>query len=187
MSIVAVYGGGFNPPHVGHAMIGSWILSTGRAEEILLVPCADHPFGKEMLPFEHRVELCEWLIEDMGWFTYCSRIEATMAKPNYTINMLRQLRSEHPEHEFRFVMGADNVAKREQWFGFDDIVAEFNPIFVNRPAAPLLDPKLYGVSPVFPDISSTEIRQRLREGQPVSHLLTQNVLLAIREEGWYTT
>lgn len=178
---VAVYGGGFNPPHVGHGMVIQWILTTGLADYVLLVPAADHPFGKKMAPFETRLDYCRAFAQDLGnSLVYVSVIERRLPAPNYTINLCRALREEQLSGDrIRFVMGADNLAKRAEWHGFDELMAEFDPIFVNRSGV-MLPEDVEIMSPVFPDISSTEVRRRLVEGLPVDHLLTKSVRRLVR-------
>ena len=58
---VAVYGGSFDPPHVGHAMVAGWLRWADRCDEVWLVPSYDHPFGKTSRPFDLRMALCEAL------------------------------------------------------------------------------------------------------------------------------
>ena len=185
--IVAVYGGAFSPPHVGHAMVISWVLSTGLADTVTMVPSRDHPFGKSMAPFDDRVDFCEALVRDMGLhrgLVTVSRIEATQPAPNYSIHLLRTLRSISPQRDrFRFVMGADNLAARDRWHGFEEIIEEFAPIFVGRAGAPR---PAEIMSPDFPDVSSTEIRERLRAGLPVNHLLTKSVRALCEQRRCYS-
>jgi nicotinate-nucleotide adenylyltransferase len=179
---VAVYGGAFNPPHVGHAMVVSWILMTGAADRVILVPAADHPFGKKMAPFATRLAYCQAFAQDIdpgaGRVSW-DECEAELPTPNYSINLLRHIRAKCPGDKLRFVMGADNLARRADWFGFDDIVREFDPIFVNR-AGVVLPEGVEVLSPVFPDVSSTDVRGRLEAGLPVSHLVSQGVLKLLR-------
>lgn len=187
MATVAVFGGAFNPPHVGHAMVVSWILWTGQADRVILVPAADHPFGKKMAPFATRLAYCEALAfdllgEDLGYSparVSVSDAEAGLPSPNYSINLLHHLQAQHPGDKLRFVMGADNLARRADWFGFDDIVREFDPIFVNR-AGVILPPGVEILSPMFMDTASTEVRDRLAAGLPVNHLVSQGVLRLLR-------
>lgn len=174
---VAVFGGGFNPPHIGHGLIATWILATGLAERVLFVPAANHPFGKQLPPLQERLLLCKALAFDLGYDgtrILTSGIEAELPSPNFSINLLRALRAKNPQDVFRFVMGADNVVQKAKWFGFDDIVAEFNPIFVNR-AGVVLPEGVEIRTPQFPNLSSTEIRERFVAGQPIDHLLTTTV------------
>lgn len=187
MTKIAVYGGAFSPPHVGHGMLISWILATGQADYVVIVPSAAHPFGKRMAPFYHRKSWCQALVEDMSLPEYLvtvSEIEQTLPAPNYTVNLLRAVQEKYPGDRIRCVMGADNLALRAKWHGFDDIQREFDPIFANRVGVALPE----GVeiaSPVFPDISSTDVRRRLAEGLPVDHLLTVTVARMVRKSGLF--
>lgn len=185
MAVIAVYGGGFSPPHVGHGMVLSWILATGRADVVVLAPAAAHPFGKQMAPFPLRHAWCHALIADLGIRRGLARVtdaENDLLPPNYTINLLRHLRARWKGDKVRCVMGADNLALRAKWHGFDDIEREFDPIYVNR-AGVVLPPGVEVDSPVFPDISSTEVRRRLAAGEPVGHLLSRKVEAMVRQSG----
>ena len=173
--VFAIYGGAFGPPHVGHAMVTTWILWTGQADRVILAPAADHPFGKKMAPLQTRMDYCRALIKDIGGGSVgVSDVEASLPAPNYTINLLRWFQSKHPSDTIRCVMGADNLVARDRWYGFEDIVREFSPIFVNR-AGVVLPPGVEVASPVFPEVSSTEVRRRVAEGLPIDHLVTKSV------------
>lgn len=177
---VAVFGGGFNPPHVGHAMVASWVKLTDLADEVWLVPSFSHPFGKTMPPFLHRVGLCRALATELGEWVRVPDVEASLPLPTgYTLDLLRHLRSMQPEHTFRFVMGSDNLNLSSEWHGFEEIRNEFNPIFVQRAGAESPDTRA-ACSPVFPDVSSTDIRRRLACGEPVSHLVPASVLRLLK-------
>lgn len=171
---IAVYGGSFNPPHVGHAMVAAWLRWTGRAEAVWLVPVYRHAFedwhGKTLAPFDQRVSWCEALAADVGGGVEVCTVEAELPTPSYTIDTLRSLAEAHPEHRFRLVVGADALPQLPQWRDWGAIEAEFSPVVVGRQGyEPVPD------SVAFPGVSSTEIRQRLARGEPVSHLLTQGV------------
>lgn len=179
MRIIAVYGGAFNPIHCGHAMVASWIHLTGLADRVWFVPSAAHPFGKEMASFEQRIEMCREVAMELGTWALVSPVESSLPAPNYTINLLQHLQSRHPSDRFRFVMGSDNLALRSKWHGFEDILKNFNPIFVQRAGEGGRN-NLASQSPVFPDISSTEIRRRVKAGEPVSHLVPACILPSIK-------
>lgn len=184
VTVTAVFGGAFSPPHVGHATVASWILWTGLADQVLLVPAASHPFGKQMASFQRRLAYCRALAQDIdpgaGRVTW-DESEGQLPAPNYSINLLRHLRSRYAHHTLRFVMGADNLARRADWHGFDDIIREFDPIFVNREGV-ILPAGVEVMSPMFPNISSTEIRARIAAGAPIDHLVTTSVLQLVRED-----
>src|SRR4051812_50183695 len=64
---IALFGGSFDPPHVGHLLAAAYVLATEPVGELWLVPVNEHPFGKRLAaPFEHRATLCEAMIEDAG-------------------------------------------------------------------------------------------------------------------------
>jgi nicotinate-nucleotide adenylyltransferase len=179
--LVAVYGGSFNPPHVAHAMVAGWILWTSRAEQVWLVPVFRHAFegrqDKSLAPFERRVRWCEALAQDVDRArVVVSRIEAHLSTPSFTVATLEALRTRHPEHTFRLVVGADVASQTTQWKEWDRIEAEFDPILVGRAGHPSGPDTL-----VFPDVSSTEVRRRLAASEPVDHLVTARVWELLRE------
>ena len=168
---VAVYGGSFDPPHVGHAMVAGWLRWADRADEVWLVPSHSHPFGKQSRPFALRLALCEALAAAVGPWVRASDIEGHLDGPSFTIVMLRALSHKHPDHTFRYVLGADNLKDLPKWKDWDRITAEYAPIVVGREG--------YANPPdsvVFPAVSSTEVRRRLATGEPVDHLVPAGVL-----------
>ncbi len=168
---VAVFGGAFDPPHMGHAMVAGWLRWADRADEVWLVPSSAHPFGKESRPHAERVGWCEALAAEVGpWVRVCG-IESELGTPSYTLHTLRELARRHPTHRFQLVIGADNLAVRDKWMGWAAIASEFAPIVVGRAGYP--EPP---DAPVFPGVSSTEIRARLAAGEPVDHLVPAAVL-----------
>lgn len=173
MKRVAIFGGAFSPPHIGHAMIASWILWADQADQVLMVPTCVHPFGKKMAPFELRLSWCRALVKDLGNpLIGVSPIEKYLPAPNFSLQLLRFFKDE--QSCIRFVMGADNLVLKNKWQGFEEIISEFNPIFINRSGVQLPEGTEIP-SPIFPDFSSTEVRRRLVEGLSVNHLLTPSV------------
>ena len=164
--VVAVYGGSFNPPHVGHAMVASWLLWTRRVDAVYLVPCFDHAFDKALAPFERRVAMCEAAAAEIDPRISISRIESELPTPSYTIHTLRALATREPDKRFRLVLGSDNQDQTHLWRDWPTIAAEFAPIWVGRDGYPTLPD-----APTFPGISSTEIRDRLGRGESVEHLV----------------
>ena len=175
---VAVYGGSFNPPHVGHAMVASWLLWTERVDAVWLVPTYVHAFSKALLPWEERLELCEALAELLGPRVSVCTKERDLAPPSYTLNLLAELERQHPEHEFRLVLGTDCLEDLPKWHRWEEIERRFEPLWVARQGYP--GP---AESPPFPGVSSTEVRRRLEAGEPVDHLVPERVLERIRTLG----
>ena len=166
---IAVYGGSFNPPHVGHAMVAAWLRWTGRVDSVWLVPAFDHAFAKKSAPFAVRMRACQAMARLVD--AHVSPIESTLPTPSYTWNTLNELRARHPEHTFRLVVGADTLNDTHAWHRWDDIVAEFKPIVVGRGGYPPVEG-----APTFPTVSSSAIRQLIADGKPVDHLVPAAVL-----------
>ena len=168
---VAFYGGSFDPPHVGHAMVAGWLRWTDLADEVWLVPARAHPFGKRSRPFALRLALCEALAEGVGPWVRTSDVEGHLDAPSYTLDTLETLAARHPEHTFRVVIGADNLSQLSEWKDWDRIEAGYDPIVVGRDGYPVPPGSV-----VFPRISSTAIRARLAKGERVDHLVPATVL-----------
>ena len=167
---IAVYGGSFNPPHVGHGMVASWLYWTGLVQEVWLMPSFSHPFSKDLKSFETRLEWCQAFASDVGPWVRVSDIERSLPSPSYSIDSLRALCERHPKHHFRFVMGADVLPDFPKWKEWAHIEREFNPIVVGRDGYD--NPK---GTVVFPGISSSDIRKLLSKNSDVSHLVTRSV------------
>lgn len=167
---VAVYGGSFNPPHVGHAMVAGWLKWTDRADEVWLLPAFAHPFDKALVPFDRRVAMCEALAAAVGPWVRVETIESTLPTPSYTFDTLSVLAARHPAVELRLVVGADVLPTVTAWKRWDGIVERFQPIVVGRAGYP--SPR---DSVAFPEVSSTEIRRRIAAAESVGHLVPASV------------
>ena len=167
---VACFGGSFNPPHVGHAMVASWCLWTDLVEEVWLIPAFVHAFEKSLVPFPQRFAACERLAALLGPRVRAIDVEARLPAPSFTIHTLDALAAAHPGHTFRLLLGADAVPTLPKWRDWSRIEAEYAPIMVGRGDADVAG------SPTFPNVSSTEVRRRVVAGEPVDALVPQGVL-----------
>ncbi len=168
---VAVYGGSFDPPHVGHAMVAAWLGWTRRVDEVWLVPTYQHAFEKDLAPFDTRVALCEAMARSLGPHVRVDRVEERLERPSYTIHTLEALARAHPEHSFRLVIGSDVLEQTDAWHRWDLIEERFVPVVVGR-----VGYEEVPGAPSFPPVSSTEVRRALRAGESVAHLVPGVVL-----------
>ena len=168
---IGIYGGSFDPPHIGHALVAGWLLWTQRVDQVWLLPTYKHAFGKRSAPFDRRVSMCRALAQDVAptRIVVCE-IERDLPEPSYTIDTLKHLSAKHPAHRFRLVVGADVVPQTPRWKDWASIEADFSPIVVGRDGYP---PPPEAV--VFPGVSSTDIRDRLERGLPIDHLVPSGV------------
>ena len=121
---IAVYGGSFNPPHVGHAMVASWLVWTGLVDKVWLLPVYEHAFeglqDKRLASFDTRSAWCDALAESLSPAIEVCRVEADLPTPSYTMT-LRFLRQLHPHYRFRLVVGSDVVPQLPQWRDWESI------------------------------------------------------------------
>jgi nicotinate-nucleotide adenylyltransferase len=184
MPEVALFGGSFDPPHVGHLLAAAYVLATEPVDELWLVPVLQHPFGKQFAaPYEHRVELCSRLAQQLPR-TQVSRAEQESGHPR-TVDLLEWLKTKHPTLTFALVLGTDLDADRAQWKNFDRIAQLARIISVQRAGYPGREPGAGSREPVLPEVSSTQVRALLASGGNVSHLVPREVLAAIRAAGTY--
>lgn len=158
---LAVYGGSFDPPHIGHVLAVHYVLSVGLAERVLVVPVYQHALEKKLSPFEARLEMCRRAFSPDPRVEVTD-IERTLPRPNYTLYTLEKLRELYPGEALRLVVGADVLSEAPHWHRFDEV----------RKLAPLLVLGRAGVvsseAPlaILPEVSSTEARTWWRPDAP---------------------
>ena len=180
---IALFGGSFDPPHVGHLLAAAYVLATEPVDELWFVPVAGHPLGKPLqAPFEHRAELCELAIADLGLRrARVSRVEAELGGEGRTVDLLEHLHRAHPQHRWALVLGSDLAAQRAQWKRFERIEELARMIPIERAGFPVPG----GAGALLPEVSSTQVRALLASGGDASRLVPRAVLRAIRAAGTY--
>jgi nicotinate-nucleotide adenylyltransferase len=180
-SSVAMYGGSFDPPHLGHTLVCAYVLAACGVDRLLVVPVGQHPFDKRVSSFEDRLRMCELAFGDLRRLEVSS-IEHELPGPSRTLNTLTALQARHPDAGLRLVIGSDLLAETPHWFEFERVRAIAPLIVVQREghATP------GGLGPPLPDISSTLVRDRLRAGQPTDGLLNPAVAAYAQAHRLYT-
>jgi len=184
VSRVGLLGGSFDPPHVGHLLLGTWALAVGELDELLLVPVWVHAFGKDSVPFEHRLAMARLLAEELGARASASDVEAALGAPSRTLRTLEALTGARPGDTFRLVLGEDLLAESHLWHRWEDAVALAPPLVAGRAGATLpdgVDPR----EPRLPDVSSSDVRRRLLAGEDVSSRVPARVLDYLRQHRLY--
>ncbi|WP_434389727.1 nicotinate (nicotinamide) nucleotide adenylyltransferase [Melittangium boletus] len=178
---VALLGGSFNPPHVGHLMAAHYVRATQEVDEVWLMPTFRHPFGKVSAPFEHRVRMCERMCEDAAGWLKTSPVEREVGKDGRTVDTLDFLQARHPGHRFSLVIGSDILKDLPHWKDFDRIQRLARVVVLYRAGYPASGT----VGPPLAEVSSTDIRERLGRGEPPTDLVPQAVLAYAREHHLY--
>src|SRR5580692_5169959 len=131
MRVVAVFGGSFNPPHLGHVLATAYVLSMFEVDEVLVVPTYRHPFAKTLAPYEDRVLMCRLA---MAWMpnVEVSRVEEEIGGDGRTLVTLEHLASAHPDWKMRLLIGADLLTEAPRWYRFDAVSALAPPLVLGR-------------------------------------------------------
>jgi len=154
---IALLGGSFNPPHMGHALCASFARTALGAEEIWLLPAFRHPLGKPLEAFEHRMEMCRLLAGQLGGWARVMDTEAHLGGEGRTVDLLEHLLPQHPGKRFGWLMGSDTVADLPLWKGFSRIQALVEVVVIHRLGYPMEQ----ALGPGLVSLSSTEVRRRL--------------------------
>lgn len=179
MTTVAFFGGSFDPPHVGHVLAASWVLSTGDVDEVWIVPAFEHAFGKGLAPFEHRKAMAELAFAHLRGASV-SDVEARMGGSSYTVRTLEKLAEEHPGTRFRLVVGTDLVDEISSWHEGHRVNDLAELLVVGRGGHTEGDEDI-----AMPEVSSTEIRRRIAAGEPAWAMVPRAVLAYIAEHELY--
>jgi nicotinate-nucleotide adenylyltransferase len=187
---IALFGGSFDPPHIGHQFASLYVLETFEVDELWMIPCYRHPFDKRMGAFSHRVAMCRLAAASLGPRVRVSTIEEELGGPSYTLSTVQALATRHPEHEFLLVIGADLLRERERWHGASELLSRVRFIILGRAgvdAGPLRPGRdlCHDSSLDLPAVSSTLVRSCLASGQDPKAWLSQKVLAYIREHDLY--
>ena len=159
-----IYGGSFNPIHLGHVSLAKALAESSLVDEMWLLVSPQNPFkaNANLLDDETRLRLTRLAVSDVPGVEVCDR-EFFLPRPSYMFNTLTALSREHPDREFVLVIGADNWERFPDWYRSSDILAAYRVIIYPRPGFVLPDvPQGVTIAdtPLL-DISSTAIRRRI--------------------------
>jgi nicotinate-nucleotide adenylyltransferase len=188
---VGLYFGSFNPIHHGHLVIANFILQHAHLDQVWFVVSPQNPLKRSatLLNEYHRLHLVRLAVEGESRLK-ASDIEFKLPKPSYTVDTLAYLQEKYPKDEFSIIMGSDSFQNLPKWKNYQWLVRNY-PIYVyrrpeheNLPSYPGARQVEIVDAPLLP-ISSTDIRNKLKEGQSVRYLLPDSVLEEIEKSGYY--
>ena len=190
---IGIFGGSFDPIHIGHAIIAQHIISCGAVDRLWLMVSPVNPLkvGKErQVADTDRLRMVEMVSRPMEGVE-TSAFEFTMPKPSYTIDTLNALQAKFPGDEFYLVIGGDNWEVFGKWRNSEEILAKYHLLVyprlgyeVNIPDE--LKERVQLVDAPIIELSSTQIRERLANGQSVRYYVPDEVLGYIERKHLYT-
>lgn len=189
---LGVFGGTFDPPHIGHVSVARELQESGALDEVLWIPVRVPPHKpvSGLTSPELRMEMVRVVTEACA-HQRVSDIELRREGPSYTVDTLRALRSECPEATPVLIMGSDQFAELAAWHEPEEVVRLAEVCVLPRGGVELatLLPRLevvWSAADVRPvDVSSSEVRKRVREGLPYRHLVAVGVSDIIERESLY--
>ncbi len=193
---IGVFGGTFDPIHVGHLVAAVNARHTLGLDRVLFV-VANEPWQKvgdrPVSPALDRLTLVDAALGDVDGLE-ASRLEIDRGGPSYTVDTIEELRRLEPTTDLYLIVGADVIAGLATWERLDDVRREATMVVVNRPGStPVLpgqDGPLAGWNAVaieIPalEISSTDLRERAATGRPLDYLIPEGAVRMIKQRGLY--
>ena len=176
MRRTGLFGGSFNPIHNGHIKLAKQLKQRAGLDEVWLMVSPLNPLkqSEDLLNDEARLDMAREAVKNESGIIV-SDYEMHLPKPSYTWNTLEALKRDFPDREFVLMIGGDNWTLFDKWYRADDIKKNYEIVVYTR------TPGDEG----YIDISSTDIRQRIRDGRGIKRLVPKAVAELIKEKGYY--
>lgn len=198
-----IFGGSFNPIHNGHVSLAQQLREKAGLDEVWLMVSPQNPLKQaaDLLDDNKRLTMARLAVEGIEG-VIASDYEMHLPKPSYTWNTLQALSNDYPDREFVLMMGGDNLALFHHWYHYEDILRNYRIVVYPRRSSTvevaadhsdfarslpegLHDYQLSIFNFQLIDISSTEIRERIKAGKSIRKLVPPAVADYIRKEGLY--
>ncbi|MBC8046342.1 MAG: nicotinate-nucleotide adenylyltransferase [Fimbriimonadaceae bacterium] len=187
---VGLFFGSFNPLHIGHLIIANYFAENTNVQQVWFIISPQNPFKEKnsLLDEKHRFYMVNLAIEDNSKLK-ASNIEFHLPKPSYTIDTLTYLKEKYPDHDFVLLMGADNLSNFHKWKNYGQILLEHVIYVYKRKGIEAIPENLKGNIQLFDvpmlDISSTYIRNTIKEKRSVRYLIPDKVWNYLTEMHFY--
>lgn len=186
---VGLFFGSFNPIHTGHLIIANWVLNETYIDKIWLVVSPQNPFKAEqnLLSEVHRLALVQKAILGDDRME-ASNAEFDLPKPSYTFRTLSLLREKYPADTFSIVLGSDSFRDLVKWKNFESIVSNHKIIIFQRPGTDVkndINAQIEILNAPLLDISSTKIRELIKNQKSIRYLVPDNVREEIETKQYY--
>ena len=175
---IGLYSGSFNPVHHGHVMLANYLVEFSDLDELWFVVSPQNPLKKreDLMKDEDRLKMVELALEGDARLKV-SDIELSLPLPSYTINTLRALSQKHPDDRFVFICGMDSLQGMTRWREYQTILDNYELLvfprkgydggeLIHHPHVKVLE------TPVI-EVSSTFIRNSMKEGKDVRHFIPE--------------
>jgi nicotinate-nucleotide adenylyltransferase len=189
---IGLYFGTFNPIHIGHLAIANYMVEFSDLDEIWMVVTPHNPHKKKssLLDNNHRIAMVDIAVEEYSKIK-SSKIEFNLPQPNYTVHTLAVLEENYPDNDFSLIMGEDNLKNLHKWKNFEVILDRYSIYVYPRISKGSTESqfnkhqKIIKVPAPIMEISSTFIRNSIKEGKNIRPLLPYKVWQYVDEMSFY--
>jgi nicotinate-nucleotide adenylyltransferase len=195
---IGVFGGTFDPPHLGHLILAEEAYYQLGLNRLLwvLTPIPPHKPGRPVSPLEQRLALVQAAIRDNPAFEL-SRVDIDRQPPFFALDTILLLKKQDPEAKFVYLMGGDSLHDLAAWSRPQEFLAACSALGVMRrpgykidltaleSSLPGLSKKVCFVDTPLLDISSSDLRRRIANGEPYRYFLAEGVWRLIQDQGYY--
>ena len=196
---LGIFGGTFDPPHLGHLILASEAAEKLRLDRVLWVITPDPPHKPTSIvsPLAMRLELLQAALQDEPLFEV-SRVDLDRPGPQYAVDTLRLLAEQYPGSPLYYLIGGDSLHDLPAWYAPERLIAFTAGIGVMRRPGdrvnlerleerlPGISAKLCFIDAPLLEISSRDLRERIRSGRPARHFLPEAVWNLISKNRFYT-
>lgn len=186
---IGLYFGSFNPIHVGHLIVANHIVEHSEIDKLWFVVSPHNPLkdSNSLLNEYDRLHLVRLAIEENPKFR-ASNIEFSLAKPSYTVDTLTYLAEKFPLERFSVIMGSDSFQNIHRWKNFEHLINNYSIIIYKRPGFEITETHgadLTILEAPLLEISSTYIRNEVKQKKSIRYLVPEKVSDYIEESNYY--
>lgn len=167
--VIGIFGGSFDPPHLGHLSLAKSFLACGKIDELWLIPALEspHKIGEVSTSFHHRSSMCKLAFSSIPNL-YVKDLESKLPKPSFTVNTLQFLQQKYAETKWVLCLGADSLHSLNTWFKWQEIVDNYSLLVAERKGISrqkvdkqILDKSTFVVNHQAVDYASSSIKLHL--------------------------
>ena len=188
---VGLFGGSFNPIHNAHIALASTICEQARLDEVWFMVSPQNPLkqAQDLLDENERYEMVKLALESQAKVLKASNYEFHLERPSYTWKTLRALKLDFPQHEFSLIIGGDNWVRFPRWAHNEEILANHHIYIYPREDSEIdeatLPENVHLIHTPKINITSTMLREMVRNGKDISAFVPNAVAKAIADKRYY--
>lgn len=196
---IAILGSSFDPPHIGHLLIAQQVKEILTVDDVWLMPTYQHAFGKKLTVAKHRLAMVNLLRSES---INVSELELKRGGASYTIDTLQELQKKHPDDTFFWILGSDQLDEFKNYKSWKEIIKHYSLIIFPRESTlqqltirvkkslqlPIIPSNIIVLDNqdlALTNLSSSMIRQRVKRGLSIKHLVTSRIEEYIRKHKLY--